>query len=117
MKNKGHLVVLILLLVVVIGIVATACGSTSPLVGQWQFTGGEINIEFLSNGTFKMWDEDEAVTGKYEETGDNQITLTPDSQYIEEGGEWEPITLEYSFSDNKLILDDGTTPASFTRVD
>jgi hypothetical protein len=117
MKNKGYLVLLILLLVAVIGIAVTACGSTSPLVGKWQVTGGGMNLEFSSNGTFKMWYGDASIIGTYEETGDNQVILAPDSQYLEENEVWEPVTLEYSFSDKNLILDDGTTPISFTRAD
>jgi len=117
MKNKRYGVVLILLLAAIIVMALTACGSSSPLVGKWQFTEGPGYLEFFSNGKFEMQAGSEQVTGKYKESGGNQVTLTPDSQYIEESDEYEPVTLEYSFSGDELILDDGWSPISFTRVD
>ncbi|HEY97947.1 MAG TPA: hypothetical protein G4O16_07185 [Dehalococcoidia bacterium] len=115
MKNKGYRVVLVLLLAAIIGIALTACGSSSPLVGKWEFDEGPGYIEFFGNGKFEMRADSESVTGKYKDIGDNQITLTPDSQY--DPDEYDPVTLEYSFSGNQLILDDGWSPIYFTRVD
>jgi|GEM_PF-1466673 len=119
MRNRRTRVVLVILMLVFSGIGVIACGSstTSSLVGKWQPIDEEGYIEFFNNGKFEIQGGYEIISGTYEETGDNQITLTADGQNPEFAEENEQFTLEYSFSGNELILSDGETPVSFRRVD
>jgi len=109
MKIIRYRGVLIMLLLIIIGVMATACESpSSSLVGKWQFTQAEGYIEFFSDGKFEVQDEDGNYTGTYEETGDKQITLTLelDSQLIENAFLYPQRILEYSISGNELKLSD-----------
>ena len=118
MKNKRNRLIPIILLLVIIGVALTACGSTtSPLVGKWQPTEDEGYIEFFSDGKFEMGDEYQTFTGTYEETGDKEVTLTLESYNGEPTVEDESVILEYSFSGDELTLDDGESPVTFIRVD
>jgi hypothetical protein len=90
---------------------------SSPLVGKWQPVDEEGYIEFFNNGKFEIRGGYETISGTYEETSDNQVTLTADGQNPEFADENEQFTLEYSFSEDELILSDGRTPVSFIRAD
>ena len=116
MKNRRYHAGLIISLLVIIGVALTACGETSPLVGKWERVEDDAYIEFFSDGKADIWHETYLYSCTYEETGDNEVTLTPVSINGQPVDEEEPLVLEYSFSGDELTLTNGGDPETFTRV-
>ena len=116
--KKGLIFSGLLVLLLALGTVTlTACAGASPLVGKWQSVDEEETyIEFGNDGRMELGSEYGSVTGTYEETGDNEIALTPTGVNGEAVDEDEQVVLEYNVSGDELTLTDGKNPVTFTRI-
>jgi len=91
---RRNIAVLICMICVVL--LLSACGSSTPIVGKWKDeSSGRSTMEFLDDGTLKMYVEDQLkTTATYKLDGDS-ITLKISG--IEQTG-------TYKIEGNKLTL-------------
>ena len=79
-----------------VGLFLSACGSSSPIVGKWRDEAtGRTTMEFLDDGTLKMYVADQLKTTATYTVDDDKITLTISG--IEQTG-------TYKIEGNKLTL-------------
>jgi hypothetical protein len=117
MKKGIILAWLSVLLIAIIAVTLTACGEKSPLIGKWQYVEDEgMYFEFFSDGRVEMGVEPNLFSGTYEETGEKEVTLTLVSLNGEIADESEQLVLEYSFSEDDLVLTNGEATATFIPV-
>ena len=124
MKNRRNRLIPIILLLVIIVIAVTSCGSPSStsIVGRWQHTQGEDQyMEFFSDGRIQLENAGNILTGTYELTGDDRISLIIEGMYeidIEDpdAPETGVAVATYEIDGDVLTLSQGNEPSRFIRV-
>jgi len=116
MKNiRNRLIPLILLLAIIV-IAVTSCGSSTSIVGKWQPLMEEDQyMEFFSDGRIQLEDGINTFTGTYELDGD-QVVITIEGMF-EESGEPAIAIATYIIDGDIMTFIQGESSAKFIRVD
>jgi hypothetical protein len=116
MKNKRNRWIAVILLLVIICIGVTACGSSSSIVGRWQhIVATDEYMEFFSDGRIELENADVTLTGTYE-IKDDQLGITIQGMF-EESGEPAIGIATFSIEGDILTFIQGESATTYRRVE
>ena len=111
--KKGMITAGLLIILILSVIATTACGGTPSLIGKWQHSHDAVYFEFFSDGRVEIVSSTGVLHGTYEETGENEVTLTPAGETADAE---DLIVMEYRISGDELTLTFQDEPEKFIRV-
>ena len=118
MKNRRYRLIPAILLLVIIVIAVTSCGSSTSIVGRWQPLMEEDQyMEFFSDGRIELVDENTTLTGTYELQEGNQIRIAITGMFEGPEGEYGIAIATYEIQDDVLTLTQGDAITKFKRAD
>jgi len=118
MKNRRNRWIPIILLLAIIMIAVTSCGSSTSIVGKWEAVhDASISMEFFSDGRIELEDATMTLTGTYEIQEGNQISIAITGMFEGPGGEYGIAIATYIIQDDILTLTQGESSTKYRRAD
>ena len=118
MKIRRNRWIPIILLLVIIFVAVTACGSSSLIVGRWENTEEpDSYLEFLKDGRMEIGDGTVSFTGTYVLEDSDRVTLRIEGVFANNPDEPGIASYEYEIKDDVLTITGGGESDRFKRAD